>query len=46
MFFCDDCAEKKGWETSWIKSQGPCEVCHYTAICSDVKSSNIREIKQ
>ncbi|HEC66176.1 MAG TPA: hypothetical protein ENI23_12870 [bacterium] len=44
MFFCDDCAKKKGWETSWLRSFGPCEICHITQSCSDVKSNHIEDI--
>ena len=38
MFFCDECADKKGWPKSLCKSCGTCEICGETASCSDIPS--------
>ena len=45
MFFCDKCAEKNGWPTSFMRSRGPCEVCGYVAVCSDIPSRALPESK-
>lgn len=39
MFYCDECAKKKGWPESMFRSRGPCEVCGETKVCSSRKSS-------
>lgn len=42
MFYCDACANLLGWPCEpFIRSRGPCEVCKYTASCSDVRSSDL-----
>jgi len=39
MFYCQDCAEEKGWPTdTMVKSRGKCEICGELAICEDVPS--------
>lgn len=39
MFYCDECAEEKGYRISFIRSVGPCEICKKKAICNDVPSA-------
>ena len=38
MFFCKKCAAEKGWPTSSVRSQGPCELCRVVSNCNDVPS--------
>lgn len=40
MFYCDPCRLKQDpvWPEGWMKSQGPCEICGKSALCSDVPS--------
>ena len=41
MFYCDECAKKKGWRTSLFQSLGNCEVCGKVASCSEIPSSQL-----
>ena len=41
MFYCDDCARKRGWPTSGRISYGRCEICRKERECSDVPSSQL-----
>lgn len=43
MFYCDECAQARGWPKSLAKSRGPCEICEKTAVCNDLKSSELAE---
>lgn len=39
MFYCDECAARKGWPTTILStSYGPCEVCQKRRECNDVPS--------
>lgn len=38
MFYCDKCAKKNKWPEGFSRSYGPCEVCHRSALCSDLPS--------
>lgn len=38
MFYCDTCAEERGWPETMAQSYGRCEVCKYTAVCNDMPS--------
>lgn len=39
MFYCDECAEKRGWPTNaLIKSLGACELCKRKRVCNDINS--------
>jgi len=38
MFYCDECAKKRGWPESFMKSKGPCEICDRVAVCNDIPS--------
>lgn len=39
MFYCEDCAKRKGWPESMFRSRGTCEICKKRAVCFEVKSS-------
>lgn len=41
MFFCEPCRKKEDWPESLLLSKGRCEICKKTAICHDVKSSDL-----
>lgn len=41
MFFCNECANKKGWPQSFSRSRGRCEVCGEIADCNEVPSSEL-----
>ena len=41
MFYCDECAEERGWTITISKSSGPCEICGYTRICNDTPSKHL-----
>ncbi len=42
MFYCDPCAEPRGWPTGTLmRSHGPCEVCGTAAVCNDVPSGHL-----
>ena len=41
MFYCDDCAEIKGYPITMFKSSGNCEICNTPAICNEGKSSDL-----
>lgn len=43
MFYCESCAEKKGWPFDWYlaASRGPCEVCKEVSLCADVHHSHL-----
>jgi DNA-directed RNA polymerase subunit RPC12/RpoP len=41
MFYCDPCAEEKGWPESFHKTHGTCEVCGKTAVCNDVHHDHL-----
>ncbi len=45
MFYCDDCAEKRGWLKTIGKSVGPCEICGKTKECNDRPSSELPPLK-
>lgn len=39
MFYCNKCADKKGWPKNTISgSYGPCECCGRVSECDDVPS--------
>lgn len=39
MFYCDPCAEPRGWPTDTLMtSYGACEICRKTGVCNDVPS--------
>lgn len=44
MFYCDECAIKKGWNMTFAKSFGPCEVCNKTRECSGLPSNRLTNI--
>lgn len=44
MFYCDKCAEKRGWVTSIAKSHGKCEVCEKIAFCNDVSRVSVAHL--
>jgi hypothetical protein len=40
VFFCRDCAEKRGWSGLFYPfSYGPCEVCDKTRGCAEIPSA-------
>lgn len=41
MFYCDDCAIKKGLNMTMFKSVGPCEVCGERKECSDLPCKDL-----
>ena len=41
MFYCDECAKKKGWPETLFKSAGVCEVCGRVKVCNNRKSSDL-----
>ncbi len=41
MFYCQSCADERGWPEGWAKSRGPCELCAKIALCSDRPSSSL-----
>jgi hypothetical protein len=43
MFYCNKCAEEKGYPKSIAKSHGKCELCGNIAVCNDVPSSKLPE---
>lgn len=46
MFYCNPCAEEKGWPKSFVISNGKCEVCEKYAMCNDVPSSQLPKPKK
>ena len=42
MFFCNSCAEKKGWDHLIAKSRGSCEICGEHAACNDIPSKYLQ----
>ncbi len=47
MFYCNECAEKKGWEKNTVfKSYGNCEVCGKTTTCNDKPSGYLSKKKE
>jgi len=45
MFYCDSCAEQKGYPESIGKSRGTCEICGKVKICNDVSCSKLPKPK-
>ena len=41
MFYCNKCAEKKGYPITIGRSQGTCELCGSKASCNDMPSSKL-----
>lgn len=42
MFYCDECAEPRGWPTGTLmRSRGACEVCKTQADCNDTPSGRL-----
>ena len=41
MFYCNKCAEKKGYPITIGRSQGTCEFCGCHASCNDMPSSKL-----
>ena len=40
MFFCGDCAGKRGWSGLFYPFfHGPCELCGKTRVCADIPSA-------
>lgn len=40
MFYCNECANRKGWPNdAIIRSFGRCEICGCTDDCNDIPSS-------
>lgn len=39
MFYCDKCATKNKWPTSFMRSYGMCECCFKARECNDVPSA-------
>lgn len=35
MFYCNECADKKGLDKTLLQSYGPCEICKKTTRCND-----------
>ena len=46
MFYCNDCAKKKSYPTSWFKSYGNCEICGKTRKCNDAPSKDLLKVKK
>lgn len=46
MFYCDDCAESRGWPGSWSRSYGTCEICGKVCECNDRKIGDISDGKK
>jgi len=44
MFYCNECAEKKGYPITIGRSQGCCEFCGRHANCNDMPSSKLPPI--
>lgn len=38
MFYCNECADKKGYPRTYSKSYGMCEVCREVSSCNDLPS--------
>lgn len=41
MFYCDACADVRGWPETFFHSRGKCEVCGEVGICNDTPSKNL-----
>lgn len=45
MFICRDCTPVKrqydDYFNIYLTSHGPCEVCHKTRVCADIKSAQL-----
>ncbi len=41
MFYCTNCAGKRGWPETLFKSHGTCEVCGKTRTCNERKSKDL-----
>ncbi len=47
MFYCDKCADKKGWpKDTLMKSSGSCEICNKRAVCNDLPSKYLPPEKE
>ena len=46
MFYCDSCADKKGYPKTLFRSFGLCELCHQEASCSDLSCRKLRELTE
>lgn len=41
MFYCNPCAEKRGWPQVMARSRGKCEECGKIEICNDHPSKDL-----
>lgn len=41
MFYCRRCAQAAEWPETMFQSDGRCEVCGNTAVCSERQSSQL-----
>ena len=42
MFYCDECAKKRGWPNdALLKSFGACELCKKERVCNNIKSKDL-----
>jgi len=44
MFYCEECAEVKGWPIGFFKLRGKCEMCGKRAICSNISSTQLHAV--
>ena len=48
VFYCNRCAESRGWPITMFRSYGSCEICRKQATCSDMPSKYLpipKEVK-
>jgi transcription initiation factor IIE alpha subunit len=46
MFYCENCREKRDYPESFMRSYGKCEMCGSVAVCYDVNSSILAQIRR
>ena len=46
MFYCNKCAAKHGYPKTFFKSIGKCECCGKGAVCNEMRSSLLSELKE
>jgi len=46
MFYCDRCANQRGWPEGFGKSWNACELCGRMVACNDVPLSALPEPKK
>ena len=47
MHYCNTCAAKNNYPTSFVKSMGKCEICGIRALCNSVASKHLpKQVKE